>query len=89
VDYQEAVKWDRLAADQRQAGSQLNLGIMYAIGRGVTQNYVEAYMLFSLAGDQGEENAREFRDDLAGDMTPEQISEAQRLAREWAPKAEE
>jgi TPR repeat protein len=60
---------------------------MYATGRGVPQDYVQAHMWINLAASRptGEERetAAELRDLLRTQMTPEQIAEAQRLAREW------
>jgi uncharacterized protein len=41
-----------------------------------------------VSGAMGYEDARELRDGLAEHMTPAQIAEAQRLAREWKPKPE-
>ena len=46
-------------------------------------------MWFNLAAARGGEDrdaAVEFRDRAAKLMTPDQIAEAQRLAREWKPK---
>ena len=34
-DYGEAMKWNRMAAEQRNAEAQFNLGVMYQEGRGV------------------------------------------------------
>src|SRR5678810_3454 len=34
-DFQQAMEWYRKAADQGHAAAQLNLGLMYASGRGV------------------------------------------------------
>ncbi len=42
-------------------------------------------MWVNLAAAQGIEDARDARDILAELMTPSQIAEAQRLAREWKP----
>ena len=84
-DYSEAMKWMRLAADQGIAPAQFNLGIMYAKGQGVPQDYVLAHMWFNLSAAQGDETAVKNRDIVAGKMTPEQLAEAQRLAREWKP----
>ena len=56
---------------------------MYADGKGVPQDYVQAHMLWNLAVSRGDEDARANRDIVAGQMTPSQIEEAQRLAREW------
>ena len=63
---------------------------MYANGEGVPENNVEAYIWLNLAasrltGEQGDlaVTAREERDHVAEEMTPEDLSEAQRRAREW------
>ncbi len=58
---------------------------MYFTGRGVPQDYVQARMWVNLAAAQGNEQARKAVDILAGKMTPHQLAEAQRLAREWKP----
>ena len=51
---------------------------------GCPQDYVRAHMWFNLATAQGLEQAREARDLLARHrMTPDQIANAQRLARQW------
>ena len=50
------------------------------------QYYVYAHMRFNLAAAQGDQNAAKWRDDVAERMTPAQIAEAQKLAREWQPK---
>ena len=85
-DYAVAMKWYRLAAEQGIARAQYNLGIMYGNGKGVPQDYVQAHMWFNLAASKGNEIARKNRDIVAKKMTPTQIAEAQRLAREWLEK---
>jgi len=85
-NYAEAFKWYRLAADQSIANAQLCLGSMYATGKGVPQDYVRAHMWFNLSAAQGNENAESARDNIAKRLTPAQIAEAQKLAREWQPK---
>ncbi len=85
-DYTEAVKWYRLAVEQGDAVAQANLGLMYAKGQGVAQNDIQAYMWETLAAAQGNENASKGLEILEKQMTPDQIAEAQRLAREWKPK---
>jgi hypothetical protein len=88
-DYPEAVRWYRKAAEQGNATAQFNLGLMCANGQGVTQDYVEAHMWLNLTAAQfsGEEQKRRAgaRDALAKKMTPQQIAEAERRAREWKP----
>jgi uncharacterized protein len=90
-DYDEAVKWYQKAADQGDAAAQISLGIMYRDGWGVSQDDVLAHMWLNLAANQNHtvedrKEAAELRDNLLPLMTPAQIAEAQRLAREWKPK---
>ena len=85
-DYTGAVKWYRLVAEQGDAVAQFNLGLMYAKGQGVAQNYIQAYMWETLAAAQGNENAAKGLEILGKKMSPDQIAEAQRLAREWKAK---
>ena len=40
-DYEEAIKWYRLAAEQGYASAQYNLGVMYDNGDGVPQDYAK------------------------------------------------
>ncbi len=85
-DDAEAVKWYRLAAEQGFAHAQNSLGVGYGNGKGVPLDDVLAYMWFNLAAAQGHENAQKKRDIAAGLMTPDQMTEAQRMAREWMAK---
>ena len=85
-DYTEAMKWYRLAADQGDAWAQSNLGQMYRKGQGVPQDYAEAVKWYRLAADQGLEKAAKGLEVLEKEMTPAQLAEAQRLAREWTAK---
>ena len=83
-----AAKWFRLAADQGRYEAQFRLACMYEAGFGVPQDYVLAHMWFNLAVAVGGKDAVSRRDEVAERMTLDQINEAQRLAREWKPKAE-
>ena len=86
-DNAEAVKWWRLAAEQGNAKARNNLGYMYDEGKGVPQDYVRAHMWFNLAAAQGkEEMYRNNRNIVAERMTPAQIAEARKMAREWMKK---
>jgi len=86
-DYTEAIRWYRLAAGQGFADAQYNLGLMYATGQGLPQDYVQAHMWFNLAASRLTGEAREaavgHRELAAGQLPPDDLSEAQRLAREW------
>ncbi len=59
------------------------MGEKYYKGEG----YVEAYMWWSLAAEQGFDAAREKLDMVA--MTSDQISEAKRRASEWKERTED
>ena len=85
-DYKEAVKWYTKAAEQGDADAQGSLGSMYSSGHGVLQDNVYAHMWFNIASSNGNENARDSRDLAAEIMTPDQLAEAQRLARECVKK---
>ena len=90
-DYVEAVKWTRKAADQGLAQAQFNLGVMYSKGQGVPQDYVEAHKWYNLSAARAtEKETRDMatgnRDIVAAKMTPAQVAEAQKLAREWKPE---
>ena len=85
-DYREAVKWFRLAAEQGHAVAQYRLGLMFASGQGVIQDNVSAHMWWNIAGANGHEKARSNKDILVKDMTPQDTSKAQDLARECVKK---
>ncbi|KAF0220515.1 MAG: Sel1 domain-containing [Geobacteraceae bacterium] len=84
-DYAKAAKWFRRAADQGLAEAQNNLGGLYATGLGVEKDYVQAYKWFTLAASRKLAAGRDNRDKIAGEMTPDQIAKAKRLAQKWKP----
>ena len=85
-DYATALRLIRPLAEQGDANAQYNLGVFYDNGLGVSQDRVRAYMWLNLAAMQGRESAAALRDLVARLMTPAQIAEAQKLAREWKSK---
>jgi uncharacterized protein len=93
-DFAEAARWYRRAAEQGDAQAQYNLGLAYARGEGVTQNAVEAHMWFNLAAARFPANdtrnrtaAVKNRDTIAGELSADQLAEAQKRAREWKPQS--
>ena len=84
-DYSEAVKWYMKAAQKKHRAAMYALGMRYWKGVGVVQNNMTAHFWFNLTAAQGDEYAREDRDRVAKQMTPAQITKAQRLARDWKP----
>jgi TPR repeat protein len=59
------------------------LGLLYCVGRDVDVNLVEAHKWFNLAALRGNEEAKRYRLEISRDMTKQEISRAQRLARQW------
>ena len=77
-----------IAPLQGDAEAQANLGVMYARGEGIPQDYVQAYKWFYLAAATSTEKevrdrAVQSRDIVAARMTSAQLAEAQKLARDW------
>ena len=91
-DYLEARKWYRKAADRGDPLAQYNLGVMAASGQGAAPDNVEAHLWFDLAASHtpapdavARAKALAGRDVVSARMTPAQIAEAQKLARDWKP----
>ena len=94
-DHAEAVKWFRRAAEQGHAKAQAMLGIMYFTGQGLAPDYIRAHMWLNLADSRlpamdakYRGAARQIRDHVARLLSPEALARAQRMAREWRPRAE-
>ena len=91
-DFAQASNWYRLAADQGDPFAQASLGLLYRFGKGVQRDLVQAYLWLELSASHtagaDSESIAEYRDAAAAQMTPAQISEAKRLARDWKPKPE-
>ena len=92
-NFEQAATWYREAAERGEANAQFNLAGMFVNGRGVPKDYVQAAKWYDLAASHytNAEEASRFkalrnRDHLAEKMTPAQIAEAQKEAREWKPK---
>jgi hypothetical protein len=84
-DHAKARAWYEKAAAQGDAKAQFYLGMQSSFGQGGPMDLVQAYMWYSLAAGNGNAHAPGYRDDLARQMTPAQITEAQKRAREWKP----
>ena len=66
---------------------------MYYYGQGVEQDYIEAHKWLDLAASRFPASQASYRDAVvrnrdavAAKMTPRQVAEAQKRAREWKPK---
>jgi len=83
-DFAEAARWVRKAAEQGHVKAQPMLGFMYGKGQDRPTGLRSSQHVVQLSGSyQGNEMAVKNREVLAKKMTPEQIAETQRLAREW------
>jgi TPR repeat protein len=56
-DYDEALKWFRLGAEQGDASAQVRLGLMHEVGRGVNLDILEAVRWYRLAAEKGDKAA--------------------------------
>ena len=93
-DDREAVKWYGRAAEQGDADAQAGLAAMYSAARGTSQNYVQAHKWFSVAASRYPASERAKRAQairssqlLAEKMSPSEVEEARKQAREWQPKS--
>ena len=85
-DYKRAAGWFTLAAEQGEADAQLLLSTMYGLGHGFIRDYVYAHMWGNIAASNGKSDGRRLRDVVAKRMTPAQIADAEKLARECVRK---
>ena len=67
----------RGAAQTGDSEAQFALALLYLLGRGVEKNLGEAFRLFGLALDAGDEQAAAFRDMAAEQLAREQINQQQ------------
>lgn len=70
-------------AKNGRADALYHLGLAYSTGQGVGVDFVTAHKWFNLAAMRGVDEAKSWRAQISREMLPNQIAEAQRLAREW------
>ena len=85
-NYKTAIKWYMLAAEQGNDRAQFNLGVSYLRGEGVIKDNIYAHMWANISASNGHEDAVRLRDFVEESMTPANISQAQKLARECVAK---
>jgi hypothetical protein len=66
--------------------AQANLGQMYARGEGVRRDNAEAYKWLRIATDQKEPTAANYLGDWMRLISPVEVAEGERRAREWRLK---
>jgi uncharacterized protein len=86
-DSGQAAQWNRRAAEQGFVKAQFNLAQLCFHGSGVPQDYAEAHkwmnLTSTLASGELQRKSATARELLAEKMTPAQIAEAQKRARDW------
>ena len=91
-DAAEAAGWYRRAAEQGDAMARAELGAMYLLGMGVSQDYLQAHVWLSLAASRVtgsmHEMTVELRDGVAGLLSLSELARALLIAEEWRAKAE-
>ena len=68
-------------AISNNAEAIFELGMKYCLGREVAQSNIEAHKWFNIAAMKGSEAAKQYRCDIAREMSATEVSEAQRQAR--------
>lgn len=72
-----------MAARSGTAEALFDLGLAYSTGREVDQDLVNAHKWFNLSALKGNSAARQYRSEIARELSSDQVAEAQRRAREW------
>jgi TPR repeat protein len=65
------------------ADALYELGLMYCSGRDVEPDLVQAHKWFNLAAMRGNAQAKQYRSEIAREMSKKEIAAAQKSAREW------
>ena len=93
VDYDKALKWLKLASEQGHTDSQFVLSQMYGFGKGMKVDLIKAHMWSQINALNKNQNmnmhfsqGEKLRKQWEKKMTPAQIADAQKLARECVRK---
>ena len=79
----EEIRAAELAPHGASAEALFELGLMYSLGTGGAPDLVAAHKWLNLAALKGSAPARVCRRELAREMSPGEIAEAQRQAAAW------
>ncbi|MBO0132420.1 peptidoglycan-binding protein [Agrobacterium burrii] len=85
-DFTAAAQWFIKASELGVRDSQFNLAILYARGSGVKQDIEESYKWFAIAAKDGDADAAQKRDEVAGAMNPQQLQSAKAKVDAWKVK---
>ena len=81
--FEEAYQGFKELSEAGSSVSQYFLGVMFLRGCGALQDFVQAHVWFNIAASKGHAKARTHLEKLTLKMSPEQVAEAQRIARDW------
>lgn len=81
----EVYSADMAGLGERPANADIlfQMGLDSACGRSGETDLVTAHKWFNIAALKGNQDAARYRKEISGEMSPSQIAEAQRSAREW------
>ena len=86
-DFALARRWWLKAARQRDAYAMSNLGVLFANGLGVERDVVAGYAWFALAAAFGNHAAMSFRQDIAKQMSDDQVTAGLKIVEYWSDAA--
>jgi localization factor PodJL len=86
-DYPAALRWYAEAAECGLRDSQYNVAILLAGGIGAKPDQSKAFQWFSLAADQGDAEAAQKRDEMAGRLSAAEMKAARAALGLWRPRA--
>jgi len=82
-DLPKAAKWFTEAANSGLAAAALRLGKMYWQGEGVKQDKIAAYMFIYLASTSDLQAAKQERERVEKELTPDEVEKGKTKASEW------
>ncbi|XBQ15395.1 MAG: peptidoglycan-binding protein [Oceanicaulis sp.] len=82
----QAARFFELGALHGVRDSQFNMGLLYQEGFGVPQSLADAYAWFSIAAASGDQDAARRASELRRELSPEQRSAADEVARGFTPR---
>lgn len=83
VNYGKALNWLDSPARKGHSEAQYYLGQMFYQGLGVSKNKIKAYAWLNLAAAQGNDHAGLIRNQLAIELSPNELEQAQKLSLEY------
>jgi localization factor PodJL len=86
-DYAAALRWYGEAAESGLRDSQYNLGVLLALGLGSKLDRPKAFQWFSLAAAQGDTEAAQKRDEMAGRLSAAEMKASRAALELWRPRA--